>query len=188
MRLFDHLDYNERIKRGKSLEKLMFAPLQNFIRKKFGSELSVSSPYEDKYLKYDSKFTFKNKLFRISHKSRVNKSYDDIVVNVFEPFYDIKNSNNRIGRDMLTEYEFLACLAPNHKQIRLIDAKVIKKNIYNSLSNFRSINNSEYLKDYSNYGIKLSKQQDKASKEYKLLAFVSPTIYKLDEEMWIINL
>jgi hypothetical protein len=117
-----------------------------------------------------------------SVKFRVNTSGNDILLDLFEPFYGINNENTKAGRDHVGQYAYYICLSNDGKTIRLVDGQHQKALIEDVLKEWEE---SHYelpvFNSKKHAGIQLRYTRDRANGRPKVLAFINPEIYKEDQ-------
>jgi hypothetical protein len=116
---------------------------------------------------------------KVQIKFRISGSGDDILVDVYEPFFGIDNPKTQKGRDYIGKYEVYICLSNNGKQIRVIDGVRQKAVIEEVLAEWKSYRwQLPVFNSYRYSGIQLRYTRDGNSRVPKVLMFIPHTVYE----------
>src|SRR5581483_271629 len=117
---YDHYDFKQRLSIGKLKEN----QIADCLSKHYGFKLNEVSDKEDIYEKIDRHWVQEDgSVKKVQIKTRTKSSGNDILLDIFEPFFGIKNDKTKPGRDMKGSYDIYICLDKHEKVIRVIDGK-----------------------------------------------------------------
>lgn len=160
-------DYHQRVAAGKLVEHQIVTELR-----KQGINLTDPTSHEDMSDKIDGWIVEKDGS-RHSVQIKYREGGDDII---FEIIKDI--DRNIPGRDMESKAEFY--LVVNRVgEGRLFEVKDIKDLAQKLLKYFESIKDTTLKDEWYNTGWELKVRRDRAHGNRKLMAFMSPTLFKV---------
>ncbi len=115
-------------------------------------------------------------------KCRMSYSGDDILLDIWEPFFGIKNDATKPGRDYVGKYEVYICLSRDGKTIRVIDGKRQKEIVEAILEEWQSAYYQLPVFDSFRFkGCQIRYTKDKSNLRPKVLMFIKPDVYEFDE-------
>lgn len=111
---------------------------------------------------------------------KFRRSGNDILIDVFEPFYGVQSDRTKYGRDYVSQYDVFICL--NGKEIKVIDGKRQKEVIEEILVEWKDNKWQLPVFDSKKYeGCQIKYTRDRISKTPKILMFINPAVYKENE-------
>jgi len=112
-------------------------------------------------------------------KCRMIYSGDDILLDLWEPFWGINNEATKKGRDYVGQYEIYICLSKDGKTIRVIDGKRQKQIVEDVLEEWAASHYQLPVFDSYRYkGVQIRYVRDKANQRPKVLMFINPSVYE----------
>lgn len=178
---YDHLNFKERLDRGKQFEEIIDSVL-----KPLGRNIKPASLQEDMHEKIDRIETLADGTTRkLSYKART--SGDDILLDLYEPFFGIDNLNTKPGRDLISPYDRYLCLERGGGNLREIDGTAQKLKVKAVLDEWTDCSyflSRQWFRSARVPGISLKYHVDKSNNRPKIIMFISPSVYKENEEIW----
>jgi hypothetical protein len=178
---YDHLNFKERLDRGKKFEEIIDSVLLPMNRK-----IKQSTLNEDMHEKIDRIEELPDGTTRkLAYKART--SGDDILLDLYEPFYGIDNTATRPGRDLISPYDRYFCLERGGGNLREIDGAVQKMRIKEVLTEWADCSyflSRGWFNSVRVPGISLKYHVDKSNDRPKIIMFIKPSVYKENEEIW----
>ena len=121
----------------------------------------------------------------LSYKART--SGDDILLDLYEPFYGIDNTKTKPGRDLISPYDRYLCLERGGGNLREIDGAAQKMRVKLVLTEWTDCSyhlSKGWFNSARCPGISLRYHVDKSNSRPKIIMFIQPKIYKVNEEIW----
>lgn len=158
------------------------------LKEHYGYDLHEVTRHEDMNEKIDRILKLKDGTEqRVQIKTRM--SGKDILVCLWEPFYSVDSDKNKLGRDMVSNYDIYACLSDNGKTIRVIDGKRQKAIIQEVLDEWTIAKWAlPEFKSKKYPGVEIKHHTDKWSGRPKLLMFIPVNAYKENTEIKLLEM
>lgn len=162
---------------GKQIEKLIIDCLRGY-----GLTLEEADRKADCEDKIDCYLCVNDKKLACQVKCRMGYSGDDILIDVYEPYWGVGNENTKHGRDYVGQYDVYIVLSKDGSTIRVIDGKRQKEVIEEVLQEWTAFHNQLPVFNSLKYkGVQMRYTRDKANGRPKVLMFIPPTIYEGQE-------
>lgn len=117
-------------------------------------------------------------------KCRMSYSGDDVLLDIWEPFYGVTNEATKPGRDYIGQYEVYICLSKDGKTIRVIDGKRQKEIVERVLDEWKvSYYQLPVFDSYRHKGAQLRYTRDRSNGRPKVLLFLNPSVYEEGTEI-----
>lgn len=117
-------------------------------------------------------------------KCRMGYSGDDVLIDVYEPFYGIDNLATKQGRDYVGKYDVYVCLSKDGKTIRVINGKRQKEIIEMVLDEWtKSYYQLPVFDSYRFKGVQMRYTKDRSNSRPKILMFIRPDVYENGSEI-----
>lgn len=172
-----------RVSVGRKLE----SDIAKCLNEHYGFDLQEVSIEADRKKKIDRQWHLPNgEVRQVQIKARMGHSGDDILIDVFEPYYGDGHANTKPGRDCKGQYDTYICLSNDGKEIRIIDGKRQKAIIEELITEWREggckFNNRCWQSNIYK-GCEFRYTVDKWHGTPKVLCFIKPSIYKEGSEI-----
>ncbi len=167
---------HERVKVGKKNEKRVI----NCLNKHHNWNLEEAPREEDRIEKVDCYEVSKTGK-RLAAQVKTRVSGDDILVDIFEPYYGLDDDRTKKGRDTQRDYDLYICLSKDGKTIRVVNGKALKR-MLKKLANKWKSEKCRLPFTFDN-DCEFKWHRDRWSGVPKLLCFIPPEVFKINTEI-----
>jgi hypothetical protein len=158
---------------GKQLENQIADCLKGY-----GMILKDVTKEADMFDKIDRVLVEDGKEKLVAIKARMGYSGDDILIDLYEPYYGPKSDKTKPGRDYVGKYEVYVCLSKDGKVIRVIDGIRQKEIVEDILVEWANYNwQLPVFDSYKYEGCQIRYTRDRSHDTPKVLLFINPDIY-----------
>lgn len=162
----NYKDITERVKAGQSVEDIII----NSLRQKQKWVIEKPTVHQDMVQKIDGFRILDGKRESFQIKARITGN--DILVDLFEPFFAPKDSRNQLGRDQKGKCDYYICLSKDQKEIRIIQSRGLQFAIDILFIDWDISKNRLPFRD--KHGNELKQHTDRNNNRQKLVGFIQP--------------